>query len=411
MINLHWLFFILTLTMGHAQWLHAKKPRFMVEKNQKAQVPVNFAEFEKEVIRYPGSSPIGIRAKQAILLDYTTGKTLLEKHPDERMTPSSLTKMMTSYIIEEKLQNKELSLEDTAFYVDEEAWKTGGSKTFVPLGQMVKLTDLLRGIIIQSGNDACVVCAKGIAGGEPQFAALMNAKAKALGMNNTQFKNSHGLPEEGHYSTARDLAKLGMAIIKEHSEYYSIYSEKDFTFNNITQGNRNPLIYDSTNNGFHGSCDGIKTGHTEDGGYGAVVSCRDDMQRYILVINGLPSMQARADEARKLISWAKENFVSRLVVKKGEIIAPAVKVKLGLKETIRLAASEQLHVLNLRSDLGGPDKRIMIKPAIVAPIKEGDHLGKIIISFNGQQLETSLVSLDSSEKMGFIKQALSYLGL
>lgn len=394
---------ILFFVLGHFSLVHAKKI------NSKPQVVSDPALLEKDVIRFPGSTSLLVNAKQAIMFDYHSGKVLFEKNADERMTPSSLTKMMTSYIIEEAIQKKKLTL-DTAFPVDEEAWKTQGSKTFVQLGSMMKLSDILRGIIIQSGNDACTVAAKGIAGGEKQFAALMNAKAKVLGLNNSQFQNSHGLPEANHYSTARDMAKLGMAIIKDHPEFYNIYQEKEFTFNNIKQGNRNPLLYSTSVNATKTGCDGIKTGHTDEGGYGAVLSCIDGTQRYVLAINGLSSMQARADESRRLMAWAFENFEGRTILNKGDIIEPAIKVKYGLKPTIRLAVKDDVHMISLRSDLNQPARKVELKEGITAPIKEGDILGKIIVTANGKELEAPLVSLDSSDKMGIFKQALSYLG-
>lgn len=374
-----------------------------------ASAVVDAVELEKDLIRYPGSSSVLVQAKQAVLIDYHTGKVLLEKRADERITPSSMTKMMTSYIIEEKLQKKELTME-SSFPVDEESWRLQGSKTYVQLGSMMKLSDILRGIIIQSGNDASSVAAKGIAGNETQFAALMNAKAKALGLNSTNFKNSHGLPEKDHHSTARDLTKLGVHIIKDHPEFYNIYQEKDFTFNNIKQGNRNPLLY-GNNSSEKTGCDGIKTGHTDDGGYGAVLSCVDGSQRYVLTINGLNTMQARADESRRLMAWARENFEGRLALKKGDVIEPSVKVKFGLKPTIRLAVRDDIHTLALRSDNNPLSKRVEIRENIIAPIKEGDVLGKIFVQVNGNEQQADLVSLDDSEKMGLIKQALSYVGL
>lgn len=386
--------------VSHAKVVR-KKPR-----SAKLEQALDPKELEKDITRYPGSSSVLVQAKQALLMDYNTGTVLLEKNADAPMTPSSMTKMMTSYIIEEKLQKKELSL-DSEFPVDEEAWRTQGSKTFVQLNSMMKVRDILSGIIIQSGNDACTVAAKGIAGGERQFAALMNAKAKTLGLKNTHFKNSHGLFEEGHQSTARDMATLGAAIIKDHPEYYPQYQQKDFTYNGIKQGNRNPLLYD-TQNGNNG-CDGIKTGHTDEGGYGAVLSCLDGAQRYVLTINGLPSMQARADEARRLMAWARENFEGRVFLQKNEVLDPAFKVKYGLKPSVRLAVRDEIRTLALRSDQKEFSKKLRIKDSIMAPIKEGDVLGTLQYSVNGKTMEADLISLDASEKMGLVKRALSYI--
>lgn len=372
--------------------------RKVTKKNQEIDHVVD----DTNVKRYDGSFPVLVKSKQAILIDYNTGKVLLEKNADQRMTPSSMTKMMTSYIIEEKLQKKELTL-DTSFLIDEEAWKMTGARTFVEPGQMMSVKDILSGIIIQSGNDACIVAAKGIAGGDKQFSILMNKTAKELGLTNTYFKNSHGLSEEGHYSSARDLSRLGAHIIKKHPEYYHLYGEKSFTYNNIKQGNRNPLLYSNID------CDGIKTGHTDAGGYGAVLSCVDQDQRYILVINGLLSMQERADEARRLMSWARQNFEKRIIVKKGEVIEAKAKVTYGLNPTIRLGAQHELSIVALRSDDTAITKNIVLNNPLMAPIKTGDILGKVNIEISGSKHDINLVALDSTEKMGLLKQALSYL--
>lgn len=240
-------------------------------------------------------------------MDYSTGKILLEKNAHEQMPPSSMTKIMTSYLIEEKLKKEEVS-PASEFIVSEKAWRMGGSKSFMPLGEKVRLDDILRGIIIQSGNDACIVAAEGLYGSEEIFVDAMNAKAQEIGMNNTHFVNSNGWPAENPYSTAYDLALLARLLITTHPEFYSIYSEKNFTFgkdqkgNLITQGNRNPLLYKDI------GCDGVKTGYTDDGGYGIVASFIDNNRRYIMVINGLGSMKERANEALKIVYWLKQNI-------------------------------------------------------------------------------------------------------
>lgn len=358
----------------------------------------------KDVVTYPGATRVPVLAQQAILIDYNTGKVLLEKHADDRMVPSSMTKMMTSYLIIDKIRRGELSL-DSSFPVSEKAWRIQGSKTFVPLGQSVKVSDLLRGIIVQSGNDACIVAAEGMSGGEAQFAAEMNLKAAALGMKGTSFKNSSGWPETDHYSTARDLATLGIAVVRDHPDYYPWYKEKDFSYNGIKQGNRNPLLYDNM------GCDGIKTGHTDDGGYGVAASCVDGSQRYVLVINGLNSMQARADEARKLMNWAKENFVKKVVYKQGDVVSRAAPLKAGVKDTISVVAPRNIETLLLRADQNKVTTKMVLNESIEAPIKKGDKVGKLLITTPSGTQETALVAGEDCEKLGLFKRALRYVGV
>lgn len=359
------------------------------------------------VIVYPGASKIGVAAKQAILIDHNTGKVLLEKNADERMSPSSMTKMMTAYIIEEKIKKGEITNE-TEFLVSEKAWRTQGSKMFVNLNDKVKVADLHRGIAIQSGNDASIVAAEGIMGTEAGFALEMTRVAKELGMHATNFKNASGLHEDDHYSTARDLAKLATAIIRDHSEFYSVNQEKEFTYNGIKQGNRNPLLYDQI------GCDGIKTGHTDAGGYGVTASCLDGDQRYILVINGLSSVQARADEARKLMGWAKGNFMGKTLVKKGDVVVPAATVIDGLKETVPVIAARDAYAVMLRTEQSLVKKTTTMNADLVAPIKEGDRVGSLIATVGETRVEIELLAKESVEKMGWLKllfkRVMKYVG-
>jgi D-alanyl-D-alanine carboxypeptidase (penicillin-binding protein 5/6) len=371
---------------------------------KKPAAPVNLDEFYKDVVTFPGATKVPVLAREAILIDYNTNRVLLEKHADDRMVPSSMTKMMTSYIVIDKVRKGELSL-DASFPVTKKAWEIQGSKMFVPYEGTVKVSDLLRGIIVQSGNDACIVAAEGISGGEAQFAAEMNVRAAALGMKNTNFKNASGWPDAEHYSTARDLAILGAAVVRDHPEYYPMYKEKDFTYNNIKQGNRNPLLYDNMN------CDGIKTGHTDDGGYGVAASCVDGAQRYIVVLNGLSSMQGRADEARKLINWAKENFVRKVVAKQGDVLNKAAPLKSGVKDTIAAVAAHNVEMLVLRSEQNKLQTKVVMSESIEAPIKKGDRVGKIIVTSPSGTGEGVLVSGETVDKIGFFKRALRYIGM
>jgi|SRR5579871_2247461 len=358
--------------------------------------PVESPDHFKDVITYPGASKIAVAAKQAIVIDYNTGKVLLEKNADERMAPSSMTKMMTTYIIEEKLLKGEIKSE-TEFKVSERAWRTQGSKMFVQLGSNITVADLHKGIAIQSGNDASIVAAEGIMGTEEGFAIEMTRVAKELGMSNTNFKNASGLPDADHYSTARDLSKLAVATLSNHKQFYGVNQEKEFTYNGIKQGNRNPLIYDQKD------CDGIKTGHTDGGGFGVTGSCVDGDQRYIVVINGLPSIQARADEARKLIGWAKGNFIGKTLVKKGEVVEKAATVIDGVKPSVPLVAGRDLYMLLLRTEASRITLTPMVNESLTAPIKENDRAGALVANVGDSRAEIELVAQEAVERPHWLK--------
>ncbi|CAF0890217.1 unnamed protein product, partial [Didymodactylos carnosus] len=340
-------------------------------------------------------------------MDFLSGKILLEKNAYERMIPSSMTKIMTSYLIEEKIQKGEVAF-DTQFEVSEKAWRMGGSKTFMPLGELVNLKDILYGIIIQSGNDACIVAAEGLAGSEENFVDIMNKKAAEVGMRSTHFMNASGWPEENHYSTVYDIALLGQLLIKNHSEFYPIYSEKYFTFGKaqqgvaITQGNRNPLLYKDL------GCDGIKTGHTDKGGFGLAASFVDDARRYIMVINGLSSMQKRAEESLALLHWVKQNFTTKKIYNKGAEIGEA-EVWLGVEDKVKLIVVDDVSALVTRLGPNKIESKMNFTSPIPAPIKAGEVIGKLIVVINDDTQEIALLAKDSVEKVGFLKQIWYYL--
>ena len=240
----------------------------------------------------PAPSPgIDTQAAHAIIVEVETGAVLLDKGADERMPPASMSKMMTAYVVFGMLKDGKAKLTDE-LPVSEDAWRTSGSKMFVPLGGRISISDLLRGMIVQSGNDACVVLAQGLAGSVEAFVDLMNQKAKEIGLKDSHFANVDGLPDPNHWMTARDLATLAIRTIKDFPDYYKIYSEMDFTFNNIKQGNRNPLLYKNM------GADGLKTGHTEEAGYSLTGSIVRGERRIIIVLGGLPTMKSRAEEMR-----------------------------------------------------------------------------------------------------------------
>ena len=278
-------------------------------------------------------------AKQALLMDYDTGAVLLEKNADEPMPPASMSKLMTAYMLFERLKGGTLDM-DEEFTVSENAWRKGGAKTgsstmFLRIGQKVKVKDILRGIIVQSGNDACITAAENVAGSETDFVALENQKARELGLKNTHLVNPTGWPDKDHVMSARDLATLAYHIIRDFPEYYSLYSEKEFTFNGIKQGNRNPLLY------LMPEADGMKTGHTSVSGYGLTASAKRKNRRLILVINGLKTMKERSSEAERLMRWGFREFNNYKILEKGKKIVK-IPVWLGNARFVSAVADENI---------------------------------------------------------------------
>jgi D-alanyl-D-alanine carboxypeptidase (penicillin-binding protein 5/6) len=281
-----------------------------------------------------GMPVIQTAAKFALLVDYDTGAVLLNKNADERMYPSSMTKMLTAYMIFDKLKKGDIKLDDE-LVVSEKAWRQQGSKMFVPLGAKVKIEDLLRGVIIQSGNDACIVLAEGLSGSQEAFAEEMNKWAKQLGLRDSNFRNPDGWPDPDHYSTARDLATIAIRTIRDFPEYYKYYGEREYTFNGIKQGNRNPLLYQNF------GADGLKTGHTDGGGYGVTASAVRDGRRLVLVLNGMSSMKERAQESQRVMDWGFREWGAYTLYKEGDKVADA-DVWLGDQKAVPLVAPKTL---------------------------------------------------------------------
>lgn len=321
------------------------------------------------------AAALDTQARQAIVIDYETGTHLLEKDADARMGPASMTKLMTAYLVFERLQSGALSLEDT-LPVSEKAWRKGGSKMFVEVGERVRVEDLLRGIIVQSGNDASIVAAEGLAGSEEAFAELMTRKARELGMTGTRFQNSSGWPAEDHYSTARDMATLAIAIIRDFPEYYHFYSETEFTFADIRQSNRNPLLYRDI------GADGLKTGHTEASGYGLAASARRGDRRVVLVVHGLDSQRVRAQEAERLMDWAFREWENVTLFEAGATVDEA-PVWLGEAPSTPLVTATPIRLTVPRRDLDGLDARVRLIQPVPAPITRGQALGTLAIALPG----------------------------
>lgn len=331
------------------------------------------------------SAALETLGKQVILLDMTTGTILFSKNADEAMTPSSMSKIMTMYKLFERLKDGGLSLTDT-FSVSEKAWRKKGSKMFVAVKSRVKIEDLIRGIIVQSGNDATIVVAEGLSGSEGGFADELNETAKQLGMKNSNFLNASGWPDPGHVTTARDLATLAIATIKNFPDFYHYYAEKTFTYNGIKQGNRNPVIYRNI------GADGLKTGHTESGGYGLTASAIRTDRRLVLVINGLPSKKARAVEAERLLDWGFREFNNYALFKAGETVTNA-QVWMGDSGAIPLVIQKDLILTLPRKARRGMKVKVAMETPIPAPIKKGDVLATLKIEIPDRKtLEIPLVS-------------------
>jgi D-alanyl-D-alanine carboxypeptidase (penicillin-binding protein 5/6) len=341
----------------------------------------------------PISGPIDTQAKHALILEVETGAVLLDKGADERMPPASMSKVMTAYVVFGMLKEGRVKLDDE-LPVSEHAWRTGGSKMFVPLGGHIKIDDLLRGMIVQSGNDACIVLAEGLAGSEAAFVDLMNAKAKEIGLAHSHFADVDGLPNPDHYMTARDLVTLALRTIADFPQYYHYYGEKDFAFNNIDQGNRNPLIYRDI------GADGLKTGHTEEAGYSLLASVHRDTRRVVLVLGGLPTMRARAQESERLIEWAFREFNDYRLLSAGEKIDDA-EVWLGTQAKVPLMIATDLVVTMPRKSRKDMKVTVAYDKPIAAPIEKGDQIGKVVVSAPDMAgVEAPLLAAAGVERMG-----------
>lgn len=348
-------------------------------------------------------------AKNVLVMDYDTGEYLYEKDAYTPIPPASMSKLMTIYLLFSKIKDGSLSLEDT-FTVSENAWRKGGaasgsSTMFLPIGSSVSVEDLIRGILIQSGNDACIVVAENIAGSEEDFAVMMNEKARELGLKNSHFENSTGWPAPEHKMSVEDLAILARHIIKEFPELYPIFSEKTFTYHNIVQGNRNPLLYTMSD------ADGLKTGHTEEAGFCLTASAKRGDRRIISVMSGMSSNKERSEEAEKIMNWAFREFNNYKVFKQFERVL-TVPVYMGVEKTVDLVAKEDV-VVTLPRNLAKDAKLTAnyTKP-IKAPIMQGDKLGEVVLSIEGQKDKIIPLYADHKvEKLGFfgrIKGNISY---
>ncbi len=346
-------------------------------------------------------------ARNAILMDYDTGEYLFTKNMDESVPPASMSKLMTVYILMSKIKDGSIKLEDT-FSVSENAWRkggaaTGGSTMFLSIGDNVSVENLIKGIVIQSGNDACIVVAENVAGSEDDFVDLMNKTAKKLGLKNSHFENATGLPHPDHRMSMEDLAILSRHIISEFPELYHYFSQKEFVYNNIKQGNRNPLLYTMK------GADGLKTGHTEEAGFCLAASATKGNRRLIEVMSGMNSNRERSEEAERLMSWGFREFNNFKILNKGQIVATA-KVWYGKDKTVNLTVAEDVLKTVHRSQQENVKVSAEFDEPVKAPIKAGQEVGSIKIEIDGQApLNVPLVAAADVAETGMLGKFWSNL--
>ena len=340
-----------------------------------------------------------LAAQAWLLIDAETGSVLAERSPDEQLPPASLTKMMTAYIVSEEIEAGTISEEDEAL-VSENAWRkggtnSGGSTMFLPPNERARIIDLMRGVIIQSGNDASIVLAEHIAGSEEVFADVMNQQAQRLGMRDSYFVNATGLPDLAHRTTARDLATLAKAIINDHPEHYKIYSEKSFEYNGISQNNRNRLLWQDA------SVDGLKTGYTQEAQYCLVASGERNGMRLISVVLGARSENARITESQKLLSWGFRYYLTHQLYSAGELLETQRLWKAN-QDTVDLGIAEDMYLTIPRGAENLLDAKMSISTVLEAPLALGEEVGTIQITYQGQPiLDAPIVVTSEVEKSGF----------
>lgn len=343
----------------------------------------------------------------AVIMDFESGEILYSKNGEDPMIPASMTKMMTAHIVFDRLERGEIDLDDT-FTVSENAWRkggwaTGGSTMGLSIGEQVTVKDLLRGVIVLSGNDACIVLAEGLSGSEEAFATEMTELAQSMGLTSAQFKNASGLDAPGHRISAADLARLAQLEIAKFPEYYSYYAEPEMTWNGITQQNRNPLL------GRMDGADGLKTGHLSVSGYGLTASAVRDGERRIIVINGLPSSSERAQEAERLMRLAFSAFETREIANADARLAE-LDVWMGEARTVGVRMANSVSIVAHKRAFETGSTQIVYNGPLEAPITAGDTVAKMVISLDGRDdVEVPLIATESIERLGFLGRAIEGL--
>ena len=348
----------------------------------------------------PVPAQIATPSNFTVIMDYDSGDVLFEKNPDAPMKPASMAKMMTIYLLFKEIKDGNLKMDDT-FIVSRKAYRMGGSRTFLEIASQVRIDDLLRGIIVQSGNDAAVVAAEGLAGTEEAFAEEMTRTAKKLGMANTVFGNSSGWPDEATTTTARDLAILARALISEFPDLYPLFAEKDFTYNDIKQENRNPLLYTLS------GADGLKTGHTEESGYGLVASAIRGEQRMILVFNGLTSNKERRAEGIRLMNMAFRTWRKHTVLDADEILANAT-VNNGVEGSVPVAAEATVAKVMTNEERDKLTRRLELTRDIGAPVSKGQELGEVVLQLGDKIERYPVVATQAVEELPFVDKIWAF---
>ena len=363
-------------------------------------IPFIFSAYAEEPRFYIPEAP-SIAAKAYILMDHNSGIILAANNENEKRSPASLTKLMTSYVVFKRLKEEFITLDDEV-KISEKAWRTGGSKSFIEVGKMIKLEDLLKGMIIQSGNDASVALAEHVAGSEGTFVLFMNDYAQQIGMENTRFENASGLPHDDQYTTAKDMALLSSAMIRDFPVYYEWYSQKEFTYNNITQTNRNKLLFtDST-------VDGLKTGWTQKAGYCLVTSANRVDMRLISVVLGSDSPAIRTSETEKLLDYGFRFFETQSV----NDISHQVRVYKSEKANIKVGVADSSFLTLPRNQFRYTTQTINLNQDLIAPISQGEQVGELVVSFNDQNIATlPLIALENAPEAGFISKMIDTIKL
>lgn len=347
----------------------------------------------------PVPAPPSFDATGFLLIDYDSGEVLAERNSDERIEPASITKIMTAYVVYSALKSGAISTEDEVL-VSEKAWRTYGSRMFIEVGKRVKVADLLRGMIVQSGNDASVALAEHVAGTEEAFANMMNAQAQGLGMTATHYVNATGLPDEDHHTSARDIAALTRALIRDFPDYYKLYSEREYTYNGITQYNRNKLLWRDD------SVDGVKTGHTESSGYSLVASAEREGMRLISVVLGTDSESARAKYSDALLSYGFRFFETHKLYAAGESLTEA-RVWKGAIETVPVGLETDLYVTIPRGQYESLKAAMELTPEVEAPVQAGETLGDVRVTLGDELVkEQTLVALSDVSLGGLWRRSV-----
>ena len=352
----------------------------------------------------PIPNPPSLAASSYYLVDFDSGRVLAEKEPDKHIEPASITKLMTAYLVDKAIADGDIAL-DEMVTISEKAWRMKGSKMFVEVNKQVSVEDLLKGLIIQSGNDASVALAEHIAGSESAFAGYMNHQAKLLGMSNTNFVNSTGWPHENHYSSARDIAILTAAVIREFPESYRYYKEREFTFNKIRQFNRNRLLWRDE------SVDGVKTGHTEAAGYCLVASAQRGDMRLISVVLGSESDKSRTQSSQSLLNYGFRFYETHKLYRAEEILKTA-RVWYGEQEQIAMGVGKDIHITIPRGRYRDLDASMEIDSEISAPVARGQQLGQVNIRLDDETLlSEDIVAMQAVAEGSFFTRAMDSIKL